>query len=110
MASVQAPVQPSAPQTPPQTTTTTPAQPATSTPDQPSSLIKALRTFESDVAEAMTKKKTSVASIALAQNRVKEKGDRIQTTESKHVVGKSMLFILSVILIGGGLIGGYYLY
>lgn len=77
--------------------------------------VRPLRTYEGDMAEILAHKRTSVATIAIAENKRKEGQEVIsnKTTEVKESSGagrKVLLFILSLILIGAGVIGGYYLY
>ena len=71
--------------------------------------LKALRTFEGDVAEAMAKQRASLASIALAENRQKE-GNESLSNKSSHF-GKNLFYtVFSLFLVGAGLAGAYYLY
>lgn len=86
---------------------------------------KPIRTYERDLAEAMAKKQTSVASIAIAENKRKEELQRKtagsvvnvvsavdkDSAEPKKFYGKQILLgLLSIVFIGGGAMGGYYLY
>ena len=80
---------------------------------------ESIRTYESDIAKALAQRKTTVANIAIAENEKREqkqeqiqikKDDGIENeTRKKHTKQFFMLF-LSVVLIGGGAIGAYYLY
>jgi hypothetical protein len=86
--------------------------------------LQRLRTYESDVANALSHKHTSVASIAIAENTKKEEAanTQIQTPENEspqqqsrsapktHSVFKVLLVILIILFIGGGIGGAYYLY
>lgn len=77
--------------------------------------LKPLRTYEGDIAEALAHKRTSVATIAIAESKKRDGQDAISNntnTENTHSgVGKKILLILlSLILIGAGVIGAYYLY
>jgi len=83
--------------------------------------LKNLRTYESDVAEALSHKNISVASIAIAESIKKEEAvyQPIQDTEisqvaesapKNHPVFKMLLIVLIIIFIGGGVGGAYYLY
>jgi hypothetical protein len=77
---------------------------------------KALRTYEGDVAEFMSHRKTSVASIAIAENVKQEKGETINNDQTVIKEQKSnrnkkiIISILSIVLIGAGIGGAYYLY
>ncbi len=79
---------------------------------------KALRTYEGDVAEFMSHRRTSVASIAIAENakREKEKGEIAQndsvvaTPEKNHGTKKILIVIVSFVFIIAGITGAYYLY
>ncbi len=75
--------------------------------------IKHLRTYESDFAEALSNKKISTASIAIAE--IEKRGDvapeavKIKS-ENKHVLRNSLLTVFSLIFIIGGIFTAYYLY
>ncbi|MBU6426677.1 hypothetical protein KGQ27_00320 [Patescibacteria group bacterium] len=75
---------------------------------------KALRTYEGDVAGFMAHRKASVASMVVAEN--KKGGEQGSVSNEKtshkssHTGKKLLLLILSLILIGIGSIGSYYLY
>lgn len=76
---------------------------------------KALRTYEGDIAEFMAKRKTSVASMAIAENEREGDGTTIGTEQSdekqpSHAGKKLLLLFLSLFLIGAGSVGSYYLY
>ncbi len=75
---------------------------------------KALRTYEGDVAEALAHKGSSAASIALAESRKNSGEDRLGTTEESssaaHAGRKIVITLVSLLLIGGGAVGAYYLY
>ncbi len=75
-----------------------------------------LRTYESDVANFMSHKKTSVASIAMAEH---EKQGKVETLDNDSMVDaearsrrnkKIFITIISLTLIVAGIIGGYYFY
>jgi|GEM_PF-493580 len=84
--------------------------------------LKRLRTYESDVADALSHKHTSVASIAIAESIKKEEAiatepvqDReappvSQSAPKNHSVFKMLLIVLILIFIGGGIGAAYYLY
>ena len=103
-----------------------PAAPTTKTPHIKPNL-KPLRTYESDVAEVLANKKISTTSIALAEKRRETGEDRIGSAEtssdaggsltdesgseaSSHVGKKILIAIASLVLVGIGVIGAYYLY
>ncbi len=77
-------------------------------------LQKPIRTYESDIAEAIASKKTSVLNIAIEEN--KKEGDTQSATISNKTKPSSgsfkkfIMLLLSIILIAGGIGGGYYLY
>jgi hypothetical protein len=80
-------------------------------------LQKPIRTYESDIAEAIANKKTSVLNIAIEE---KKRTDGTQSatisnssttkTSSSGSLKKFFMLLLSIILIAGGIGGGYYLY
>lgn len=77
-------------------------------------LQKPIRTYESDIAEAIANKKTSILNIAIEEKR-KEDGTQSSTISNKPKPSsgswkKFLMLILSIILIAGGIGGGYYLY
>jgi len=85
-----------------------PQAPPPAPPEAPS--IKALRTYQGDVAEALKKQKTSVIQMVLAEHDRKEKNrEALSPTSKKNLplVAVSIFFVvLSILLIGGG--GLYY--
>lgn len=76
--------------------------------------IKSMRTYEGDVAEIMSHRRTSTASIAIAENKKESGESRLGNTESpqpsSHALVKTFMAIMSVLLIGGGAYTGYYFY
>jgi len=75
--------------------------PKTNTPaKESSSPIKPLRTFESDLAETIDQKKSSVLSVNLAEKKRRE--ERGQSSEEKESQGTFLITIISIILIVGG--------
>jgi len=72
---------------------------------------KTIRTYEGDIVNAMTRKGTSTIEIAMAEKR-KETGtsNLITNKEPTDTGKKSFLAILSLLLIGIGVVGAYYLY
>jgi len=71
---------------------------------------KPLRTYEGDLAELMSKNKTSVATIAIAESKKNEGEEKISTEVRKNHTKQILLGFLSFALIAGGIVGGYYLY
>jgi hypothetical protein len=86
---------------------------------------KALRTYESDVADVLARKKISTTHIVLEENRKSSGEDRIGNTvgeqnegqgetmspeDRKRRIKNLLLSLGSLIFIGGGVIGAYYLY
>ncbi len=70
-----------------------------------------IRTYESDVANVMSHKRTSTASIAMAESAKRDEGQSIgDATESSHAMRNLILTLASLVLVGGGLVGAYYLY
>lgn len=74
--------------------------------------LKNLRTYESDVAEVLARKKTSVASIAIAENKEKEVPKENNQPVKKQGNGSSkfILMLVSILLIAFGIFGAYYFY
>lgn len=73
-------------------------------------LQKPIRTYESDVADALANKKTSVMTMAIAENQRRTGEEGISNKEPSHMGQKIFTIILSIVLIATGLGGGYYLY
>lgn len=74
-------------------------------------VVKPVRTYESDVAEIMSHKKTSAASIAIAENEKQKGNESLGNDEPPSQAWKKIsLTILSLLLLGGGAFGAYYLY
>ncbi len=76
--------------------TTTPSAPAPKIPDRPweakpDSKVKPLRTYEIDFAEAMAKKRISSASIAIAENKKKEREIAGNQPEPKIETNKNII-------------------
>jgi len=71
---------------------------------------KPLRTYEGDIAEALARKKTSVATIAIAENK-KESGSEAIANVPKKSGGKNFLLLLiSIVIIAAAIGGVYYVY
>jgi hypothetical protein len=78
---------------------------------------KAIRTYESDVAEVLEHKNISTTSIALAEQQ-KKSGEKImgesieqkENSDNSQTIKKMLIAIAGLILIGIGVGGGYYLY
>jgi hypothetical protein len=68
--------------------------------------LKSLRTFESDVAEAMRGQKTSMVQIVLAEHQAKESKNETVTKEKKRtsafLLGSVVFMLLSITVIGVG--------
>jgi hypothetical protein len=73
-------------------------------------LQKPIRTYESDIAEALANQKTSVVTMAIAESKARDQGDSIGNKPPSQVGKKIFIFLLSLIFIIAGLMGGYYLY
>lgn len=73
-------------------------------------LQKPIRTYESDVADAMARKKTSVVTMAIAEAEKKTGTESISNKQPSHAGRKVFMVLVSLILIAVGLGGGYYLY
>lgn len=72
--------------------------------------IKPVRTYEGDVAEAMSHKRTSTASIAIAESKKQQGTERVGDETPSHAGRKITMFVISLLLLGGGAYGAYYLY
>jgi hypothetical protein len=132
------PVPPRPPQAPvsvqpPQEPAKNPAQP-----QQHPGGLKNIRTYESDVAEALASRPLTKTSIALAESKkrgegevltngkpvvmptarpmnipsrvVQQPGITVELGEKSRIGWKLVIIILSLMLLGGGVFGGYYLY
>ncbi len=91
------------------------SQPTVQAPLYQSPNVRPIRTYEGDLAEALAHNRTSVATIAIAESKKKEGQEVIsnkkETPEENSGTGrKVLLFLLSLILIGAGIVGAYYLY
>jgi hypothetical protein len=73
-------------------------------------LQKPIRTYESDIAEAIAHQKTSVMTMAIAESKAKNRGNSIENKPPSHTGRKFFIFILSITFIAAGGMGGYYLY
>ncbi len=74
-------------------------------------VAKPLRTYEGDVAEIMSHRKISTASIAIAENKKQEGEEKLVTHEEpSHAGRKIAVVVLSIIFIFGGIAGAYYLF
>ena len=74
--------------------------------------LRPLRTYEGDVAEVLSHKRTSTASIAIAESRKSTGEDQIggEAKEPSHAFKKISITLASLILVGAGAVGAYYLY
>lgn len=74
------------------------------------SLQKPIRTYESDVADIFAHKKSSVISMAVAENEKKIAEENVVENEKPKYSPKIIMVLLSILLIGTGIIGLYFLY
>lgn len=79
--------------------------------EQEGDSVKTIRTYQSDVAEALKKQKTSVIQMVLAEHKRKEKNaEELSPTSKKNlpvILTSAFFIVLSIVLIGGG--GFYFL-
>ncbi len=79
-----------------------------------SDIVKPIRTYEGDVADAMSHRRTSTASIAIAESKKMEGEEKISNKNSTDKSSRSFLKLamitISILLLGGGAVGAYYLY
>lgn len=78
-----------------------------------SSELKPMRTYEGDVKDLLSKRKTSVTSMVIAETQRGRGTDGIGSDsleETSNTWKKVTIAIVSLILIGGGVTVGYYLY
>ena len=73
-------------------------------------IAKPLRTYEGDVAEAMSHNRTSKASIAIAESKRREGTDTLANEAPTYAGRKIFMVLISLLLLGGGVVGAYYLY
>ncbi|MDP3962450.1 MAG: hypothetical protein Q8Q03_01110 [bacterium] len=71
---------------------------------------ESMRTYESDLAKALAQKKTSAVTIAIAENKKKGENESVSTAPARNYIKPLLTGIASLILLGGGVAGGYYLY
>lgn len=71
---------------------------------------KPIRTYESDVADALAHKKSSVMNMVIAENKKDTGTESIANKPASHIGKKILLLLISIIFIGAGLAGAYYLY
>jgi len=81
--------------------------------------IKPVRTYEGDVANILAHKKTSTTTMAIAESKRYDGTERLvsndtdaskSASKTSGVGAKILIVVLSLILIGGGIFGVYYLY
>lgn len=73
--------------------------------------IKPIRTYEGDVAEVMSHKRTSTASIAIAESKKQQGTETLSNDKAPNHAGKkTTMLLLGLLLLGGGAFGAYYLY
>ncbi|MES3031439.1 MAG: hypothetical protein V4697_03445 [Patescibacteria group bacterium] len=79
--------------------------------DRPKVILqKPIRTYESDVADAMARKKTSVVTMAIAEAEKKTGNESISNKQPSYAGRKILIVLVSLIFIAVGLGGAYYLY
>ena len=73
---------------------------------------RVLRTFESDIAEAIRSKQLTQASIVIAETKKKHEQaeDVAEKKQSSNALKNVLIVLLSIALIAGGCYGAYYLY
>ncbi|OHA17265.1 MAG: hypothetical protein A3C79_03005 [Candidatus Taylorbacteria bacterium RIFCSPHIGHO2_02_FULL_45_28] len=76
----------------------------------PQNIAKPVRTYESDVAEVMSHKKISTASIAIAESQKQQGSEIISDEVPSHIGRKITMTIVGLLLLVGGAYGAYYLY
>ena len=73
-----------------------------------------IRTYEGDVAETLAHRHVSATTVALAENKKSGVGERLGSPTISgaptHTLRNAIFSILSITLVAGGAIGGYYLY
>jgi hypothetical protein len=73
--------------------------------------LRSMRTYEGDVAELLSKKGASTATIAIAESQKNIGESSLKNSTENHNAGKkAVMLLLSLILIGSGVTGAYYLY
>ena len=73
-------------------------------------LQKPIRTYESDVAEIMARKKTSVVTMAIAEAEKNMGAESLGNKQPSQAGRKIFIVLVSLILVGAGLGGAYYFY
>ncbi|MEK7463760.1 MAG: hypothetical protein AAB610_01405 [Patescibacteria group bacterium] len=71
---------------------------------------KPIRTYESDVAEALARKKSSVMSMVVAENKRETGSESISNKPPSQAGKKILLIVISLVFIVAGVAGAYYLY
>lgn len=71
---------------------------------------EAIRTYEGDMAKALAQKKTSSITIAIAENKRETGTESIATAPAKNYIKPLLMSLASLVLLAGGIFGGYYLY
>ena len=80
------------------------------------SVLKPIRTYEGDVADIMSHRNISVTTIAMAEEQKRKEDPKVVAPiqddhkSESHIGFKVFMVILSLLLVGGGLVGAYYLY
>ncbi len=78
------------------------------------SMLKNIRTYESDVADVLANRNSSRTSMAIAENVKRGEGETLGNSTNpesqSHLGSKLALILASLVLIGAGMVGGYYFY
>lgn len=69
-----------------------------------------IRTYESDVADALARKKSSVMNMVVAEKKRETGSESISNRPPSQAGKKLLLIIISFVFVGAGLAGAYYLY
>lgn len=71
---------------------------------------KPIRTYESDVAEALAKQQATLATMAIAESQKKTGSETISNKPPSQIGKKIFVSLLSIIFVAAGTAGAYYLY
>ncbi len=71
---------------------------------------KNIRTYESDMAEALAKGQASMTSMAIAESKRKEGTESLSSAPAQNYAKQIILGLLSIVLVGSGIVGAYMLY
>ena len=94
----------------PQPLSPTPPPPPLPTPppSQPPKPQPVIRTYESDVSDTLENNQANIATMVIAENTRKQAEEGPEP--EKHTTKKLIFSLISLLIIGGGIFGGYYLY